>query len=222
MISSRGVVAAWVAAAVLATAPRVDAQTFEGSISLRMASRSPQGEMNQTVEYLLRGGKMRVNMGGPMGGAAMIVSPSEKKLFMLLAAQNSYVEMSLPDSVADRARGAATTAADSVKVTRTGRREQVAGLSCEHVLVATRTTSTDLCLTRELGRFVNPLDAMRSGGLAPWQRQIGEEFPLKVTMADGSVPLEVTKVERKRLANDLFTVPSSYTKVAMPMRRPPR
>jgi hypothetical protein len=40
-------------------------------------------------------------------------------------------------------------------------------------------------------------------------------------MADGSVPLEVTTVERKRLSNDLFAVPGSYTKVTMPPRRPP-
>ncbi|MCZ8204394.1 MAG: DUF4412 domain-containing protein [Gemmatimonas sp.] len=207
-------------AGALLAAPRLHAQAFEGSITMRMASRGPQGAMSQAVEYLVRGGKMRVTMGGPMGGAAMIVSPAEKKMYMLLTAQNSYVEMSLPDSLADRARSSAA-AADSVKVTRTGRREQVAGLTCEHVLVSSGGTATDLCLTGELGRFVNPMESLRAGALAPWQRQLGAEFPLKVTMADGSVPLEVTKVERKRLSNDLFAVPSSYTKVTMPPRRPP-
>ncbi|MFO0073841.1 DUF4412 domain-containing protein [Gemmatimonas sp.] len=207
-------------AGALLAAPRLHAQAFEGSITMRMGSRGPQGAMSQVVEYLVRGGKMRVTMGGPMGGAAMIVSPTEKKLYMLLAAQNSYMEMSLPDSAADRARTAAA-GADSVTVTRTGRREQVAGLTCEHVLVSSRGAATDLCLTRELGRFVNPMASLQGGALAPWQRQLGAEFPLKVTMADGSVPLEVTKVERKRLSNDLFAVPNSYTKVTMPPRRSP-
>ncbi|WP_291273209.1 DUF4412 domain-containing protein [Gemmatimonas sp.] len=207
-------------AGALLAAPCLQAQTFEGSITMRMGSRGPQGAMSQVVEYLVRGGKMRVTMGGPMGGAAMIVSPTEKKLYMLLAAQNSYMEMSLPDSAADRARTAAA-GADSVTVTRTGRREQVAGLTCEHVLVSSRGAATDLCLTRELGRFVNPMASLQGGALAPWQRQLGAEFPLKVTMADGSVPLEVTKVERKRLSNDLFAVPNSYTKVTMPPRRSP-
>ncbi|MFN7533152.1 DUF4412 domain-containing protein [Gemmatimonas sp.] len=207
-------------AGALLAAPCLQAQTFEGSITMRMGSRGPQGAMSQVVEYLVRGGKMRVTMGGPMGGAAMIVSPTEKKLYMLLAAQNSYMEMSLPDSAADRARTAAA-GADSVTVTRTGRREQVAGLTCEHVLVSSRGSATDLCLTPELGRFVNPMASLQGGALAPWQRQLGAEFPLKVTMADGSVPLEVTKVERKRLSNDLFAVPNSYTKVTMPPRRSP-
>ncbi|WP_291269210.1 DUF4412 domain-containing protein [Gemmatimonas sp.] len=219
-MSCRGMVAGVTMAGALLAAPCLQAQTFEGSITMRMGSRGPQGAMSQVVEYLVRGGKMRVTMGGPMGGAAMIVSPTEKKLYMLLAAQNSYMEMSLPDSAADRARTAAA-GADSVTVTRTGRREQVAGLTCEHVLVSSRGAATDLCLTRELGRFVNPMASLQGGALAPWQRQLGAEFPLKVTMADGSVPLEVTKVERKRLSNDLFAVPNSYTKVTMPPRRSP-
>lgn len=217
----RGMVAGAMMAGALLAPTCLYAQAFEGSITMRMVSRGPQGAVSQVVEYLVRGGRMRVNMGGPMGGAAMIVSPAEKKLYMLLAAQNSYVEMSLPDSVADQARTPAAAGADSVKVTRTGRREQVAGMTCEHVLVNSRGAATDLCLTRELGRFVSPMESLRAGTLAPWQRQLGAEFPLKVTMADGSVPLEVTKVERKRLSNDLFAVPSSYTKVTMPPRRPP-
>ncbi len=215
-MSCRQRIAGATIAGVLLVAPCLPAQVFEGSITMRMGARGPQGAMSQVVEYLVRGGKMRVTI----GGAAMIVSPTERKLYMLLAAQNSYMEMSLPDSAAERARTAAA-GADSVTVTRTGRREQVAGLTCEHVLVSSRGAATDLCLTRELGRFVNPMASLQGGALAPWQRQLGAEFPLKVTMADGSVPLEVTKVERKRLSNDLFAVPTSYTKVTMPPRRPP-
>jgi hypothetical protein len=60
-------------AGALLAAPRLHAQAFEGSITMRMVSRGPQGAVSQVVEYLVRGGKMRVNMGGPMGGAAMIV-----------------------------------------------------------------------------------------------------------------------------------------------------
>jgi hypothetical protein len=76
-----------------------------------------------------------------------------------------------------------------------------------------------MCVSRELGRFVNPTDVMRRSG-GSWQRELGNEFPLKVTMSDGSVPLEVVKVERKRLSNDLFTVPGTYNKMTMPAGRP--
>jgi hypothetical protein len=202
----------------LILAGEAGAQAFEGSISMRMAGRGPQGPMSQQMEYLVRAGKLRVNMGGAGGGMSMIAVPQEKKLYMLVAAQNSYMEMTLPD--AEAAAKDAKVPVDDVKVTRTGRMETIAGLSCEHVQVVSKTGSTDLCLTKDLGRFVNPMDSMR-GAMAPWQKQIANEFPLKVTMADGTVPLEVTKVERKRLSNELFTVPASYTKMTMPAGRPP-
>ena len=38
-------------------------------------------------------------------------------------------------------------------------------------------------------------------------------FSLKVTMPDGSVPLEVVKIEKKKLASDLFSVPLTYMKM---------
>lgn len=200
--------------------PAAHAQAFEGSITMRATAPAPQGGPGQIMEYLVRGGKLRVNIAGPAGSMAMIAVPQEKKMYMLMAAQNAYVEMNLPDAAA--AARNTNVPVDDVKVTRTGKMETVAGLQCEHVQVVSKTGATDLCLTKDLGRFVNPMDGLRQGGMAPWQRQIENEFPLKVTMPDGSVPLEVTKIERKRLSNELFTVPTSYTKMAMPMGRPPR
>jgi hypothetical protein len=62
---------------------------------------------------------------------------------------------------------------------------------------------------------------MQRGSEPAWQRMLTVDggFPLKVTMPDGSIPLEVVKIEKKRLANDLFSVPLDYTKMEMPRRR---
>ena len=38
-------------------------------------------------------------------------------------------------------------------------------------------------------------------------------FSLKVTMPDGRVPLEVVKIEKKKQASDLFSVPPAYMKM---------
>lgn len=217
-MKTRGMIALAAVGSLAALSP-LEAQPFEGTITMRMSARTAQGVMNQQMEYLVRSGKLRVNMAGPAGGMAMIAVPQERKMYMLVAAQNAYMEMALPDP-ATVAKGA-NAPVDDVNVTRTGRMETVAGMTCEHVEVSSTAGATDLCLTKALGRFVNPLDGLRQGAVAPWQRQIENEFPLKVTMPDGSVPLEVTKVERKRLSNELFTVPGSYTKMAMPAGRPP-
>lgn len=211
--------------ALTVAAPPLRAQPpFEGAVTIRVSTKTPQGVMSQQVEYLMRAGKVRVNMGAPAGmpiaGASMIMVPQEKKLYMLMAAQNAYMEMAIPDTMAAAAARRAAGAAEEAKVVRTGKRETIAGLTCEHVTVTASSGSSDMCMSKELGRYVNPTDVMRQGA-APWQRELANEFPLKVTMPDGSIPLEVIKVERKRLSNDLFTVPGTYNKVTMPAGRPP-
>jgi hypothetical protein len=65
------------------------------------------------------------------------------------------------------------------------------------------------------------MQGMRRGPAPAWQKQIADGFPLKVSSPDGTVALEVIKVEKKRLANDLFSVPANFTKMAMPGGRPP-
>ena len=201
------------------------AQTpFEGAVTIRMSQKTPQGVMSQQVEYFMRAGKVRVNMAAPAGmpvaGPSLILSPVEKKMYMLMPAQSAYTELPMSDSLLTAAAQRAPGVADDAKIVRTGKRETVAGVSCEHVQVIAKAGTADMCVSRELGRFVNPTDVMRQSG-GSWQRELGNEFPLKVTMSDGSVPLEVVKVERKRLSNDLFTVPGTYNKMIMPPGRPP-
>lgn len=201
------------------------AQTpFEGAVTIRMSQKTPQGVLSQQVEYFMRAGKVRVNMAAPAGmpvaGPSLILSPVEKKMYMLMPAQSAYTELPMSDSLLTAAAQRAPGVADDAKIVRTGKRETVAGVSCEHVQVIAKAGTADMCVSRELGRFVNPTDVMRQSG-GSWQRELGNEFPLKVTMSDGSVPLEVVKVERKRLSNDLFTVPGTYSKMIMPAGRPP-
>lgn len=193
---------------------------FEGSVSLRLSARTPQGVTMQPVDYLVRGGKVRVNVAGPLGGMAMLAVPREQKLYVLMAAQNAYSELPMSAAVTAAAGAVPAEAAGDVKMVRTGRRETIAGYACEHVQVTAAAQTTDVCLSTALGRYVNPLESLRGSAAPAWQRAVGGEgFPLKVTLPDGTVALEVTKVEPKRLANDLFSVPLSYTRIELPRRR---
>jgi hypothetical protein len=195
----------------------VAAQPFEGAVTMRLSAKGPNGPQLQDVEYLVRNGKVRVSMGGPAGGMALLSVPQEQKVYVLIAAQRAYMEMPLADAVSTVAANTPTDA----KITRTGRLETVAGFSCEHVTVASGAQTVDVCLAKGLGGYVNPLSAMQRGSEPAWQRLLAADggFPLKVTMPDGSVPLQVVKIEKKRLANDLFSVPLNYTKMQMPSRR---
>ena len=56
--------------------------------------------------------------------------------------------------------------------------------------------------------------------MTAWQRQMVKEggFPLRVTLADGSIPIEVTKIEKKRVNDTLFRIPADFSKMDMPRR----
>lgn len=195
----------------------VAAQPFEGAVTMRLSAPGANGPQLQEIEYFVRNGKVRVSMGGPAGAMSLLSVPQEQKVYVLMAAQNAYMEM----PIADAASSVAAKTPTDAKITRTGRMETVAGFSCEHVTVASAAQTVDICLAKGLGGYVNPLSAMQRSSEPAWQRMLTADggFPLKVTMPDGSVPLEVVKIEKKRLANDLFSVPLNYTKMEMPRRR---
>ncbi len=194
-------------------ASSLSAQTFEGVVTVRLSSR---GGAPQEAEYITRNGNVRINLATPAGPAVMIGLAAEQKLYMLLESQRMYMELPTGDL-------AATAKAADPKLTRTGKKETIAGYECEHLLIETTSASgvqkTDACVTSALGRFLSPAGGM--GGAAPaWQRMLSSEaaFPLKVTMPDGSTALEVTKVEKKRVTDTQFRIPSEFTKMDMPRR----
>ena len=198
------------------------AQPFEGALTMRVSSKGANGPQSQEMEYLVRGGKVRVSMGGPAGAMSLLSVPQEQKMYVLIAAQNAYMEMPIGDAASSVAASsvAAKTPADT-KITRTGRMETVAGYACEHVTVASAGQTVDICMAKGLGGYVNPLASMQRSSEPAWQRMLTADggFPLKVTMQDGSIPIEVVKVEKKKLASDLFSVPLTYMKMEMPRRR---
>jgi len=195
----------------------LSAQPFEGAVTMRLSGKGANGPQVQEVEYLVRGGRVRVSMGGPAGAMALLSVPQEQKVYVLMAAQNAYMEM----PIGGASSSVAAKAPVDAKITRTGRMDRVAGYACEHVTVASAAQTVDICLAKGLGGYVNPLASMQRGSEPAWQRMLTVDggFPLKVTMPDGSIPLEVVKIEKKRLANDLFSVPLDYTKMEMPRRR---
>ena len=77
-----------------------------------------------------------------------------------------------------------------------------------------------MCLTSVLGPYVNPMASLGGTRLTSWQQQLARDggFPLKVTLPDGTVVLEVTKIEKRRVSDALFRIPSDFSKMEMPKR----
>ena len=206
--------AALIAFSSLAHAGALTAQDFEGVITIRSAVRSRDGSPAPDVEYMTRAGKLRINVRSPMGTMGVIALPAEKKMFVLMDAQSAYMEQPLSFSGRE-----STMPAPSIM--RTGKKEMIAGHECEHVLVVGKPDTTDVCVARGLGPYIAP---SLGAQMPAWQRALTADgaFPLRVAKTDGTVQMEVTKIEKRKLSPAMFDVPDSYTKMVMPaVRRPP-
>ncbi|MBC8089434.1 MAG: DUF4412 domain-containing protein [Phycisphaerae bacterium] len=181
----------------------------------------------QNIEYMTRRGRVRIGIGAAPGGqspAAMIYVPDDGVMFTLLPAMSMYSETALADlAMATDGGMSAAPSAQAPRppvVTHTKKFELVAGHKCEHVIIEFAKQKTDVCMGKGLGVFVMPA-MMGSNGA--WNRVMSEAngFPLKVIQANGSVSMEVTKIERKALPEALFNVPDTYTRMPDMLRRPP-
>ena len=194
----------------------LEGQPFQGRIRMQLRTTGPSGPALQAAEYSVQGNKARLDLPEVMGGVAMLVTAGSRQMTMLMVAQQRFAESAMPGGP-----DALAPAMPAPRITRSGRMETMAGLRCEHVTVAAEGQVADLCLTTALGPLVmNPLEVMgRASGTSAWPRALGaDEFPLRVTLPDGTVGLQVTAVERKRLAPDLFAVPLEYTRMEPPRR----
>lgn len=193
---------------------------FEGVVTARMAAQ----QRSMDVTYSIKGGHFRMDMSG-MGGMSVYIlhlasAPTSQ---MVIPSQKMYMEMRNAEAVTGQS--AATKAPD---IKWTGKKETVAGIECEHVIVTDdKGTQADVCAAKGMGSFFSAQGPMGGRGsntaLDAWQRVGAGSFPLKIQRVGGETILEVTRVEKKSLADEIFTVPSGYQKMDMggiPMGRP--
>jgi Domain of unknown function (DUF4412) len=184
---------------------------FEGSIT--MALGAPQGRTE--VTYLVRGDRLRVDMPGGGGMAGYVVRDAGKNVTtMVMPSQRAYMDLSalqamMPD--------AATQAAKTPDIKPTGKKETVAGVECEHVIVAANDGQYDVCGAKGLGSFSSMSSPMSRGTSGPpGLERLGKDFfPLKMQKVGGDVLMQVTKIEKKSLDASMFAVPEGYQKIEM-------
>lgn len=200
------------------------AQAFEGVITVRLGG-APRGGQPTEMDYMAKGGNVRLNSVSPLGNVGVVAVPGEGRVYVLLEAQRMYMEQPINDLRGARAPGASATAARAQAapppvIKRTGRKETIAGHACEHVLVTSAGDGEiDMCMARALGPFISPASALGGAGMPAWQRALATDggFPLKVTRPDGTTLLEVIRIVRRKLPASNFTVPDDFVK----MDRPP-
>ena len=182
-------------------APAAAQKQFEGHIVQRLTGE--KGEA-QTMETWVKGQRIRVDM--TTGGRTMssIVDHSTGRMLILIPQAKMYMEQPMP---AVEGEGDAT-------VTRTGRRDVVAGHRCEIIQVKdAKGRVSEICGATGMGNAV-----MRPGQKTPsWMRGMRGFFPLRVADGTGRVVLEVTRVEPRSVDDAVFAPPADFRA----MRGPP-
>ncbi len=217
---------------------------FEGSITYAVTGMGPSGA---TIRMSRKGTKFRqeISMPGRRGGMAgtvTIYDGDTGNAMTLMPQQKKYMVMN-NKKLTDQMKGASTgnpAAVDysTMKVTKTGQHETVAGIGCDHYTFATtktiEDTQVDICGAPGMGFFTMTGDLASSAASAmammksqnPELAKLASKgfLALKMTITSKGKPMiwEATKVERGGVDDAMFQAPAGYTKFEMPgmPRRP--
>jgi outer membrane lipoprotein-sorting protein len=214
--------------------------SFEGAVDYRMTAEDGTTTMTSS---LVKGGRTRTEVKGEGATGVMIMDNDAGKWITLMPEQKMYMVMDFKGMASgaaaaekgkaanDKTRKAAEGDPD-VAVQRTGRKETVAGIECEHYLMqnAKEKSTVDMCLARGMGVFMGMslgaaggglgdlAAAAKSSSLSAAERQMVSmmkdgAFLLKMEATEGkkrTMTMEATRVERKKLDDALFKPPADY------------
>ena len=193
--------------------------SFEGRITAEMSD-------NQVV-ILSKNGKSRMEMSASGVPMAMIMDYDAGAILTLMPAQRMYMRMDLKQMEQTmRSMTQTTETAGPPKYTRTGRRETIAGVSCEHFLFeAKEGKQMDVCAAKGMGFFgggggMGRRGAGVPGGYEQMMKEFKEGFfPLRMEMIEGTTRTQfmvVKTIERQQVDAGQFEVPAGFSEMKMP------
>lgn len=226
-------------AAPVPSAATPAAGDFEGTIAMKMEAENQTGA---EMTYFLKGRHTRIEtkLPNPPGGmAATLWDLDAGKIITLMPAQKMYTTMDMKTAAEDMKemkKSHGQEEPEFPKLTPTGKRETIAGYTCEHWLMGEE-QDLDMCVAKGLGYF--GMGGQSGGGLGSlknlafspemlaaaathpeWVRFLeGGAFPLKLTaMKDGQVKMtmEATRIEKRALDDSVFVIPTDYREFSMP------
>lgn len=207
-------------------------EPFEGEISMNVVNTSGQKPQPMTVVLANKSPKVRLDLTGgsgasanPMlaGGGALLVDVPAKKGYLLVTSQKKAMVIDFEQMKAQQKAfagagagkpGAATPDEGPPVIEKTGKKEVIAGYTCEDWKVKTKTSHGDMCVAEGLKIFDIADLGMGAPELTLASAAGANHFPLKVVTYNAQnveqVRMEVTKVEKKALDASRFVVPADF------------
>jgi hypothetical protein len=209
--------------------------TFEGEVTMTVSGKAGAKDGPKSFLVSLKSPRVRadigadVSPGNPMlaGGVALLVDPPAKKGYALLNAQKKAVVLDFdkskggfkPPSLGGPS-GAGAPPEDPPKIEKTGKKETIAGYTCEVWKITSKKDHAEACLAEKL-KWIDFTDlAIQSPSFAAIAAVSDfTHLPLRiVTFDDKNVEegrMEVSKVDKKKLADTLFAVPADFQVVEL-------
>jgi hypothetical protein len=190
--------------------------SFEGEVTMHTTI-AGGSEQDMTVEA--KGDKLRFDLVGAGGPTHAVYDPTQSKVQFFLDPEKKYMDL---DFAFPEAAPNADPATSSL--TKSGKHKKIAGYDCEEVSVTDAAGKrADVCIAQGIAYF-DP-NGLRPGvqkDESPMSREfrLHKSFPLESVehSADGKEVsrMVVTHIEKKKLPDELFSVPSDYKKISLP------
>ena len=208
--------------------------SFEGEIAMSVSGKGATTTGPTLMTFGIKSPKIRVDIRGAQGnpmlaqGGGFIVDPPAKKGFLLMPAQKKAMVIDFEKAKAQRSplpnkpgqgvpSGALT---EPPKIEKTGKKETVAGYTCETWKVTSSASRADVCVAEGI-KWIDLTDlGMTSPELALAAAASDlNHFPLRVVAYDETnvetVRMEATKIEKKKLDDGRFAVSPGYQLIDM-------
>lgn len=211
-----------VALVMVACSRPVTLASFEGKITMR--NTTPQSAEPHDLVVTAKGDKLRFDaQGQPTMQNHAVYDPAINKVLMFFDGTKQYMELDF----AAPGGPAPNTDPNSASIVSHGTTKLVAGYKCDEWTAKDGAGHrAEVCLAEGVA-FLD-LNRLRSGGPeSPLAKQFREHksFPLESVEFDANGKeisrMHVTTIERTKVPDDAFTIPSGYAKVDPPQRKPP-
>ena len=190
-------------------------KVFEGYVEFKseFIGEGEDERINMDMKYFIKGNRFRAELPS-QEGTSILLSDGDKS-YMLLPDLKKYLDLSGFESAPNEEDN---TVEDITKA-KTGEVKEILGYKCEKYIFKESDNISEIWITNELGTFMF--------AATPMEKSIVNNNIFK----DGFFPLEIiikeingretgkvyaTKIEKRKVDDNMFNIPSDYTKMDMP------
>lgn len=195
----------------------LDAQTkeFEGYVEFKgeFYGEGEEEHLKMDMKYFIKGNHFRAELPSQEGMSILI--SDGKTSYMLIPDIKKYLDLSGFESEVNKE----DNTEENIAKSKTGETKEILGHKCEKYVFKETDDISEVWITKELGTFMFAATPMEKSIV---NNNIFKDgfFPLEIVIkeANGKETGKVyaTKIEKRKIEDKMFEIPSDYTRMDMP------